>query len=176
MHPRRRFVFSSLAFAALESAPAMLLRAAVPGFKVLPAWKPGILEIHQIATNRGNSALLLLPDGTTLMVDAGAIYGTSPYILVIRCLRASIAPASGLDDMQSGVWMPVDLLPSTLSCSRTCMVITLATFRRMDHSRRTGPTALLAFLTWLRSFRFRDSWIVHGRTTPIQRLRRPTSK
>ena len=39
-----------------------------------------MLEIHQIATNRGNSALLILPDGTTMMVDAGAIYGTTPYL------------------------------------------------------------------------------------------------
>lgn len=80
MLSRRRVVLSSLALAALASAPAKLLRAAVPAFKILPAWKPGILEIHQIATNRGNSALLILPDGTTLMVDAGAIYGISPYL------------------------------------------------------------------------------------------------
>jgi beta-lactamase superfamily II metal-dependent hydrolase len=39
-----------------------------------------VLEIHQIATNRGNSALLILPDGTTMMIDAGAIYGSSPYL------------------------------------------------------------------------------------------------
>lgn len=39
-----------------------------------------MLEIHHIATNRGNSALLILPDGTTMMVDAGAIYGSTPYL------------------------------------------------------------------------------------------------
>jgi len=38
----------------------------------LPAWTPGTLEIHQISTGRGNSALFILPDGTTLLVDAGA--------------------------------------------------------------------------------------------------------
>src|ERR1700733_11780746 len=75
MLPSRCFLLSSLALAAFESLPAKLLRAAAPVFKALPAWKPGILEIHQIATNRGNSALLILPDGTTMMVDAGAIYG-----------------------------------------------------------------------------------------------------
>jgi beta-lactamase superfamily II metal-dependent hydrolase len=80
MLPRRRFLLNSLALAAFESLPAKLLRAAAPVFKTLPAWKPGILEIHQIATNRGNSALLILPDGTTMMVDAGAIYGTTPYL------------------------------------------------------------------------------------------------
>jgi beta-lactamase superfamily II metal-dependent hydrolase len=80
MLPRRDFLLSSLAFAAFESLPIKPLRAAEPLFKTLPAWKPGILEIHQIATNRGNSSLLILPDGTSMMVDAGAIYGTSPYL------------------------------------------------------------------------------------------------
>ena len=80
MLPRRRFLLSSLALAAFESLPAKLLRAAAPVFKALPAWKPGVLEIHQIATIAGNSTLLILPDGTTMMVDAGAIYGTTPYL------------------------------------------------------------------------------------------------
>ena len=31
-----------------------------------------MLDIHQISTGRGNSALFILPDGTTLLVDAGA--------------------------------------------------------------------------------------------------------
>src|ERR1700691_3374237 len=80
MLPRRRFVLSSLALAALEVLPAKGLYGAAPVSKTLPAWKPGVLEIHHIATNRGNSALLILPDGTTMMVDAGAIYGTTPYL------------------------------------------------------------------------------------------------
>ena len=80
MFSRRRFLLSSLALAALDNIPAKLLYAAAPVSKALPAWKPGVLEIHHIATNRGNSALLILPDGTTMMVDAGAIYGTTPYL------------------------------------------------------------------------------------------------
>ncbi|MEA2237118.1 MAG: hypothetical protein QOC81_1842, partial [Thermoanaerobaculia bacterium] len=40
--------------------------------KPLPAWSRGTLDIHQISTGRGNSALLIFPDGTTLLVDAGA--------------------------------------------------------------------------------------------------------
>jgi beta-lactamase superfamily II metal-dependent hydrolase len=80
MLPRRRFLLNSLALTALGNLSARLLRAAAPVFETLPAWKPGVLEIHQIATNRGNSALLILPDSTTMMVDAGAIYGTTPYL------------------------------------------------------------------------------------------------
>jgi len=80
MLPRRRFLLSSLALAALEVLPAKRLHATPPVAKTLPTWKPGVLEIHHIATNRGNSALLILPDGTTMMVDAGAIYGATPYL------------------------------------------------------------------------------------------------
>lgn len=39
--------------------------------EVLPAWTAGSLDIHQIATGRGNAALMMLPDGTTLLLDAG---------------------------------------------------------------------------------------------------------
>ena len=37
----------------------------------LPKWSPGTLDIHQINTGRGNAAFLMLPDGTTLLIDAG---------------------------------------------------------------------------------------------------------
>ena len=80
MFPRRRFLLGSLALAALDNIPANRLDAAAPAPKALPAWEPGVLEIHHIATNRGNSALLILPDGTAMMVDAGAIYGATPYL------------------------------------------------------------------------------------------------
>jgi beta-lactamase superfamily II metal-dependent hydrolase len=39
----------------------------------LPKWSPGTLDIHQIQTGRGNSAFLIFPDGTTLLIDAGAV-------------------------------------------------------------------------------------------------------
>lgn len=37
----------------------------------LPDWSPGTLDIHQINTGKGNSALFILPDGTSLLIDAG---------------------------------------------------------------------------------------------------------
>ncbi len=36
-------------------------------------WTPGTLEIHQISTGRGNAALMIFPDGTTMLVDAGEL-------------------------------------------------------------------------------------------------------
>ncbi len=37
----------------------------------LPAWTPGTFDIHQINTGRGDAALLVFPDGTSMLVDAG---------------------------------------------------------------------------------------------------------
>lgn len=39
--------------------------------KTLPAWEEGYLDIHHINTGRGNSTFLVLPDGTTMLIDAG---------------------------------------------------------------------------------------------------------
>jgi beta-lactamase superfamily II metal-dependent hydrolase len=61
---------------ALSLALVGFTRAASPGQTPivgapLPPWTVGTLEIHQISTGRGNAALLIFPDGTSLMVDAG---------------------------------------------------------------------------------------------------------
>lgn len=48
---------------------------------VLPGWKPGVLEIHHISTGRGNSAFFILPDGSTMLVDAGALYGQTEFMI-----------------------------------------------------------------------------------------------
>jgi hypothetical protein len=56
--------FSSLVLAAAA------LAAPIVG-QTLPPWTPGMLDIHQINTGRGNAALFVLPDGTTLLLDAG---------------------------------------------------------------------------------------------------------
>ena len=37
----------------------------------LPEWQEGYLDIHTIATGRGDAALIVMPDGTTMMIDAG---------------------------------------------------------------------------------------------------------
>lgn len=44
----------------------------------LPPWTPGTLDIHQINIGRGNSALLIFPDGTSMLLDAGDIGNLLP--------------------------------------------------------------------------------------------------
>ena len=38
----------------------------------LTPWRPGQLDIHHIATGRGDAALVIAPDGMSLLIDAGA--------------------------------------------------------------------------------------------------------
>lgn len=63
------FLFAMSMVAALQGATPAPPVVGSP----LPRWSPGTVEIHHIATGRGNSALFILPDGTTLLVDAGAV-------------------------------------------------------------------------------------------------------
>ncbi|MCX6908344.1 MAG: hypothetical protein NTY01_09915 [Verrucomicrobia bacterium] len=64
--------------AALLAFAAMSLRAEdVVDHEIAP-WQPGTLDIHQISTGRGNAGLYILPDGTSLLVDAGELPYKAP--------------------------------------------------------------------------------------------------
>lgn len=49
-----------------------------------PAWEEGVLELHHLATGRGNAMFGIFPDGTTLLVDAGDMSETHPRTLSDR--------------------------------------------------------------------------------------------
>ena len=46
----------------------------------LPAWSEGYLDIHHINTGKGESSFFILPDGTTMLVDAGASNRSKPRV------------------------------------------------------------------------------------------------
>ncbi len=48
--------------------------------QTLPPWSPGVLDIHYINTGKGDSAFLVLPDGTTLLIDAGHTLRPPPRV------------------------------------------------------------------------------------------------
>lgn len=56
----------------LMPTPALAQTIADSAGAALAPWQPGWLDIHHIATGRGNATLVIFPDGTSLLVDAGA--------------------------------------------------------------------------------------------------------
>ena len=62
-----------------------------PGEKTLPAWQKGYLDIHAINSGRGECTLVIMPDGTSMMIDAGE-YETSSATAVDRKPSAGIRP------------------------------------------------------------------------------------
>jgi len=54
--------------------------------RTLPAWTEGSLYIHHISTGRGNASYFVMPDGTTMLIDAGE---ADPAFI------ASVAPLKG---------------------------------------------------------------------------------
>lgn len=61
---------AALAMIAAAAAPASS-RPAAADPAALPAWSKGYLYIHHISTGRGNATYFVLPDGTTMLIDAG---------------------------------------------------------------------------------------------------------
>ncbi|MET0466583.1 MAG: hypothetical protein ABW007_25720 [Chitinophagaceae bacterium] len=59
---------------------------------LLPKWQEGYLDIHHINTGRGNAALLILPDATTMLIDAGELSPLDARPFTAR--NASIKPDS----------------------------------------------------------------------------------
>src|SRR5579864_6373254 len=77
---RRGFLSASLALAASRLLPAQLEGVVENTFADsgrMEPWQRGLLDIHHISTGRGNSVLIICPDGTSILIDAGAVKGPS---------------------------------------------------------------------------------------------------
>jgi hypothetical protein len=68
----RMALVTALVQATLGSA-AIAQPAPIPAPAPAPlaAWKAGNLDIHHISTGRGNATYIVMPDGTTMLIDAG---------------------------------------------------------------------------------------------------------
>lgn len=59
----------------------------------MPAWKPGMLDIHAISAGRGECYFLIFPDGTSMLVDAGELFtGSKKYRSVAPRPSADVRP------------------------------------------------------------------------------------
>ena len=65
------FLISVFALLSLPCSGGNALNAKIG--KTMPAWSEGYLDIHFINSGRGECCFYILPDGTTLLVDAGEI-------------------------------------------------------------------------------------------------------
>ena len=65
----------------------------------LPAWSEGYLDIHTISTGRGECIFMILPDGTSIVVDAGEFSreGKS-YANVVQRPNAETRPTKAFGD------------------------------------------------------------------------------
>ena len=79
---RRTFLSNAAAsLIATHISPIFLSQSDIAARLTLPPWEPGYLYIHHISTGRGSCALLILPDATTMMIDAGStITGLDPRV------------------------------------------------------------------------------------------------
>lgn len=83
---RRTFLRGLLALpfsGATPATPRALETADREGTPLAP-WQWGQLDIHHISTGRGDSTLIVAPDGTTIMIDAGAMYAHGPFNLDLK--------------------------------------------------------------------------------------------
>ena len=60
-----KFIFTAVA--AFWSAAAVFAQNA----EYLPQWSEGCLDIHTVAIDKGDATLIIMPDGTSMLIDAG---------------------------------------------------------------------------------------------------------
>jgi beta-lactamase superfamily II metal-dependent hydrolase len=68
-----RRAFTAALLAGIVAAPA---RA-----EMLSPWRPGLLDLHFIATGRGDATLIVAPTGHMALIDVGAAAGTGPAMV-----------------------------------------------------------------------------------------------
>ena len=116
--------------AAPAQAPAPAPPAAPPAPAALPPWSPGTLDLHQISTGEGNAALFVLPDSTTLLVDAGDAGGRVPG-----------APPVPDCSRRAGEWIARYVLHMLAGSPSPRLDYALLTHFHSDHMGSAGPEA-----------------------------------
>ena len=100
------------------------------GARLLP-WKPGCLDIHHIATGRGDAALAIGPSGQSLLIDAGA--SNAP-------LTHSVAPRPS-GDRRPGEWIARYAQRRLEATGKSGIDAALVTHLHPDHLGDVQPTS-----------------------------------
>lgn len=116
---RRRFLKLASATSLYGSAQGLAQGVS----STLEPWRPGMFDIHHLAYGRGNSTLILGPDGTTLLIDAGAT-SDSTNVSCIQKPNAQVRP---------GQWIASYVQRQILPAGRRELDYALITHIHPDH-------------------------------------------
>jgi len=95
MQNKPRLGFLGIAFLAFVLSPLAAQESGRDTIgQPLTPWSEGVLDIHHISTGKGNATFVIFPDGTTLLIDAGAQTTPIPY-----------ATAKPNDSRRPGEWI-----------------------------------------------------------------------
>lgn len=128
MPGRRQFLKSSAGLVAATFLPAKMCAAQSSDESErhaagLPPWEPGVLELHHIDTGRGNSTLVLGPDGTSMLIDAGEAHSA----------ERTMAPARPDGSRPAGEWIARYVQRQLERITQSSLDVMLLTHLHGDH-------------------------------------------
>ena len=110
----------------------------------LSAWQAGYMDIHHISTGRGNAAFFILPDGTTMLVDAGDLgKGRGPQEIMKPVPNDSQTPAEWIARYVNHFSAPFAIIPTTAIPTRRSFSI-----RMLRTTESSWPIARQKVATW----------------------------
>jgi len=136
MPGRRNFLKSAAGLLAATALPWKMeglqdFKAADQQVEPLPEWQPGVLEIHHIDTGRGNASLILGPDGTSFLIDAGEAHSA----------EETMAPARPDTSRRAGEWIARYVRRQLNRTRQNDLDLMLLTHLHGDHVGEVSPSS-----------------------------------
>lgn len=89
----------------------------------LPPWQPGTLDIHHLAYGRGDATLVIMPNGASALIDAGAVIGGDP----------ALVPAAKGVGADPGAWIARYARRQLVATGKTSLDAAIITHLHQDH-------------------------------------------